>query len=197
MYEERRGVDRIAGDKSPCNARRGGGVKGGAAAEGHPSRQSHSAHHTEHVTVHYPWHPLHGQTILVQRSVRHGREVWLCDQPQRTAAIPVWMTDCVACAALSVGPVLVSVEALIELALLMTAIRSARTIASPILLRRSPMRRRQPRQMPIPFERELPAVVVPAPIAQDLVKALADLLLASAGDAYHDEERDDAREDHR
>ena len=33
----------------------------------------------------------------------------------------------------------------------------------------------------MPFERELPAVVLPAPIAQDLVKALADLLLASAG----------------
>ena len=59
------------------------------------------------------------------------------------------------------------------------------------------MRRRQPRQLPIPFERELPAVMVPAPIAQDLVKALADLLLANAGDADHDEERDDAREDHR
>ena len=59
------------------------------------------------------------------------------------------------------------------------------------------MRHRRPRQMPIPFEREIPAVVVPAPIAQDVVKALADLLLASAGDADHDEERDDAREDHR
>lgn len=59
------------------------------------------------------------------------------------------------------------------------------------------MRRRPPRQMPIPFEPEVPAIVLPAPIAQDLVKALADLLLASAGDADHDEERDDAREDHR
>jgi len=59
------------------------------------------------------------------------------------------------------------------------------------------MRRRPPRHMPIPFEPEVPAVVLPAPIAQDLVKALADLLLASAGDADHDEERDDAREDHR
>src|SRR5712664_652481 len=78
-----------------------------------PSRQSHSAHHTEHVTVHYPWHPLHGQTILVQRSVRHGREVWLCEPDERTAAIPVWMTDRVACAALSVGPVLVAVEGLL------------------------------------------------------------------------------------
>jgi hypothetical protein len=51
--------------------------------------------------------------------------------------------------------------------------------------------------MPIPFEPEVPAIVLPAPIAQDLVKALADLLLARAGDANHDEERDDAREDHR
>ncbi|MGH8308938.1 MAG: hypothetical protein ACRETX_03995 [Steroidobacteraceae bacterium] len=51
--------------------------------------------------------------------------------------------------------------------------------------------------MPIPFERELPAVVLPAPIAEDLVKALADLLLASAREAERDEERDDAREDHR
>ena len=59
------------------------------------------------------------------------------------------------------------------------------------------MRRRRPRQIPIPFERETPAVVLPAPIAEDLVKALADLLLASAGDAESDEERGDARENHR
>ena len=59
------------------------------------------------------------------------------------------------------------------------------------------MRRRRPRQMLIPFEPETPAVVLPALIAQDLVKALADLLLAGAGEADRDEERDDAREDHR
>jgi hypothetical protein len=51
--------------------------------------------------------------------------------------------------------------------------------------------------VPIPFERDLPTVVLPAPIAEDLVKALAELLLASAGDTEHDEDRDDAREDHR
>jgi hypothetical protein len=59
------------------------------------------------------------------------------------------------------------------------------------------MRHRRPRQMPIPFEREIPAVVLPAPIAEELVKALADLLLASAGEVERDEERDDARKDHR
>jgi len=89
-------------------------VEAHAQGEEH-SRQSHSTHHTEEVTVHYPWHPLHGQTILVQRSVRHGREVWLCEHDQRTAAIPVWMTDRVACAALSLGPVLVSVDAIVSL----------------------------------------------------------------------------------
>ena len=56
---------------------------------------------------------------------------------------------------------------------------------------------RRPRQMPMPFERDLPAVVLPTLIAQDLVTALADLLLASVGEAERDEERDDACEDHR
>jgi hypothetical protein len=59
------------------------------------------------------------------------------------------------------------------------------------------MRRRPPKQLPIPFERDVPAVVLPGQTAQDLVKALADLLLASAVEADHDEERDDAHEDHR
>ena len=59
------------------------------------------------------------------------------------------------------------------------------------------MRRRPPRQMPIPFERDVPAVVLPPPITRDLVQALADLLIASVREANHDEERDDARQDHR
>ena len=48
----------------------------------------------------------------------------------------------------------------------------------------------------MPFERDVPAIVLPAPAAQDLVKALADLLLASRGEA-DDEERDDARQNYR
>jgi hypothetical protein len=59
------------------------------------------------------------------------------------------------------------------------------------------MRRQPPRQLSMPFDRDLPAVVLPAPIAQTLVTALADLLLASAREVTDDEERDDAREDHR
>jgi len=49
----------------------------------------------------------------------------------------------------------------------------------------------------MPFDGDLPAVVLPAQAAQDLVKALADLLLATVLDVHDDEERDDAREDHR
>jgi hypothetical protein len=59
------------------------------------------------------------------------------------------------------------------------------------------MRRRPPSQLPMPFERELPVVVLPTPIAQARVQALADLLLASAATAHDDEEGDHEREDHR
>jgi hypothetical protein len=59
------------------------------------------------------------------------------------------------------------------------------------------MRRRPPTQLSMPFDRELPVVVLPTPTAQALVKALADLLLARATTANDDEERDHARENHR
>ena len=52
------------------------------------------------------------------------------------------------------------------------------------------MRRRPPSQLPMPFDRELPVVVLPTPIVQALVQALADLLLASAATAHDDEEGD-------
>jgi hypothetical protein len=59
------------------------------------------------------------------------------------------------------------------------------------------MRRRPLTQPTMPFDRDVPTVVLPAPIAQALVTALADLLLARAVDEDHDEERDHAREDQR
>lgn len=58
------------------------------------------------------------------------------------------------------------------------------------------MRHRPPRQLPIPFDHEEPAVVLPAPMAQAVIQALADLLVAAVSEANDDEERDDAREDH-
>jgi hypothetical protein len=174
-------------------------------ALGHPAPATTGAHcpslagkgdetiQPEQVTVHFPWHPLHGQTMLIRRSVRDGRELWLCEPDQHTAAIPVWMTDRVACPTLSIGPVLVSVEALTELASLVNATRSAHdpvidllqeehhamltaeTIAHAVRSRRAGRRS--------------------AGADQELVKAVADLLLATVLDADHDEEQHDACED--
>ena len=59
------------------------------------------------------------------------------------------------------------------------------------------MRRRPPNQLSMPFDRDVPIVVLPAPVAQALVTALADLLLARAADEDDDEEPDHEREDHR
>jgi len=75
--------------------------------------------------VHYPWHPLYGQSVLVRRGVRgNSRVLFVCDSSANTAGIPAWMTDRAVCAALSHGPAMVHVEALSELAQLLDTRRS-------------------------------------------------------------------------
>lgn len=64
------------------------------------------------------------------------------------------------------------------------------------------MGRRPPQQLSMPFDRDLPAPYLPADQAQQIVEALAELLLAAVRDpappdTTPDEEVDDAREDHR
>ena len=64
------------------------------------------------------------------------------------------------------------------------------------------MGRRQPKQLQMPFDRSVPAAYMPADQAQQVVEALADLLLAAARDAEpldptRDNEADDACENHR
>jgi len=64
------------------------------------------------------------------------------------------------------------------------------------------MGRRPPKQLPMPFDRNLPALYLPADQTQQIVEALAELLLAAVRDpgpqdTPRDEEADDAREDHR
>ena len=64
------------------------------------------------------------------------------------------------------------------------------------------MRHRPPSQLPMPFDRELPAVYLPADQAQQVVEALAELLLAAVRDPEPldptpDDEADDACENHR
>lgn len=64
------------------------------------------------------------------------------------------------------------------------------------------MGRRPPTQLPMPFDRGLPAAYLPADQAQQIVEALAELLLAAVRDTARpdtppDDEVDDARENHR
>ncbi len=76
----------------------------------------HSAHKTS-VTIAYRWHPLHGQTLCVQkRDRRHGNAYVVVQLPDDTlCALPVWMTDPAACAGMTLGPAVVSCDALLEL----------------------------------------------------------------------------------
>jgi hypothetical protein len=64
------------------------------------------------------------------------------------------------------------------------------------------MGRRPPKQLQMSFDRGLPAAYLPADQAQQVVEALAELLLAAARDTEpldttHDDEADDACENHR
>jgi hypothetical protein len=64
------------------------------------------------------------------------------------------------------------------------------------------MGHRRPKQLQMPFDRDVPAAYVPADQAQHVVQALAELLLAAVRDADlldtpPDDEADDARENHR
>ncbi len=64
------------------------------------------------------------------------------------------------------------------------------------------MGRRPPKQLSMPFDRGLPAPYLPADQAQQIVEALAELLLAAVRnpeppDTTPDDEVADARENHR
>ena len=62
------------------------------------------------------------------------------------------------------------------------------------------MMRPRPRQLPMRFDSDadVPVISMPANTAQEVVEALADLLLAAVAlDNDADEERDDAHKDHR
>jgi len=78
----------------------------------------------ESVTVYYPWHALHGQTLTVfRREKQDRRELLFCELANgRLVGIPQWMTDR-GCAAYSLGPPVIGVEALVALRELLAAVR--------------------------------------------------------------------------
>ena len=79
-----------------------------------PQGPSHNAYISESVTIHYRWSALWGASLPVLRRIhREGGDCVVCELPSGGAiAIPIWMTEPSVCAALSVGPPVVSLYAL-------------------------------------------------------------------------------------
>ncbi|AEH82166.1 hypothetical protein SM11_pC1093 (plasmid) [Sinorhizobium meliloti SM11] len=84
--------------------------------------QGHSTHIGEYVTIHYPHHPLFGKRVRRQ-GVDHrkgGAVAHIETTPGNVIVIPTWMLDPIACAGMEIGEPRASLEALIELASLLT-----------------------------------------------------------------------------
>src|SRR3954453_6614893 len=88
--------------------------------------QKHNAHGPEIIQVHYPFHPLYGQTLRVQRRVKFPRGEYLyCELPDGTiGAFPAWMADVARSADFTVGPPLASTAALADLRALLDRLHS-------------------------------------------------------------------------
>lgn len=77
--------------------------------------KGHSAHIGEHVTVHYPHHPLFGKRVRRQ-GVYHregGAVAHVETAPGNVIVIPTWMLDPIAYAGMEIGKPRASLEALI------------------------------------------------------------------------------------
>jgi hypothetical protein len=88
--------------------------------------QKHNAHGTEVIKVHYPFHPLFGQSLRVQRRVKfpHGEYIF-CELPDGTkGGFPSWMADATKASTISVGMPVTSVAALVELHTLLDGLHS-------------------------------------------------------------------------
>ena len=96
----------------------------------------HSAHIGQRLTVRYPWHRFHGQSVRVIRCER-----WASAQLVRVeapsgegAVIPSWMLDAAVCAGMELGEPVVSLSGLAELHRLLHDIgagRNSREATSP------------------------------------------------------------------
>jgi len=117
-----------------------GGDRGSGGRRWGRSNTSHNAYRTgdaevgaddgigDGCPVHYRWHPLHGRRVVVELRQRvRGEEVVRIERlPGMPRDLPGWMMDAAACATMQVGPACVSVEALLDLRAVLSAIVLAR-----------------------------------------------------------------------
>jgi hypothetical protein len=98
------------------------------------TRQKHNAHGPEVIKVQYPFHPLHGQSLLVQRRAKlPNGEYIFCELPDGTiGGFPSWIADPTRTPNFTLGPPLTSAAALAQLRTLLDGLRSnsQRDIAS-------------------------------------------------------------------
>src|SRR6266699_2875759 len=98
-----------------------------------PGEQSHTAQFPCFATVHYPWHPLVGQTLTVKRQHRlpGGSRSFACLLPDGTwTLLPEWMTSRERCARLElVREPQVAAAALAELVAIFHALSAPVSIA--------------------------------------------------------------------
>ena len=78
--------------------------------------KQHNTHILRRITVHYAWHPLHGETLRIWRRRRgEGKVVEGERSTGEVREIPEWMTDAERCASMDQGPPVVRLSALWEL----------------------------------------------------------------------------------
>ena len=88
--------------------------------------QKHNAHEPEVIKIHYPFHPLFGQILRVQRRMKSPkREYLFCELPDGTVGgFPSWVADASRNAGFVVGSPMTSVMALAELRALLDHLHS-------------------------------------------------------------------------
>jgi hypothetical protein len=91
-----------------------------------PTSQKHNAHGPELIKIHYPFHPLHGQSLRVERRAKLPKgEYIFCELPDGTiGGFPSWIADPTKSPSFTIGSVLTSAAALAELRTLLDSLHS-------------------------------------------------------------------------
>jgi hypothetical protein len=88
--------------------------------------QKHNAHGPEVIKIHYPFHPLHGQSLRVERRAKLPKgEYIFCELPDGTiGGFPSWIADPTNSSNFTIGPALTSAAALAALRKLLDSLHS-------------------------------------------------------------------------
>jgi len=91
----------------------------------------HNTDRAKLVTVHYPHHPLHGQSVRVRRRwAPGGCELLYCELADGTVAtVPAWMTDVAVCSGVTAGDPVVEPAALLQLRILLDTLNASHASA--------------------------------------------------------------------